>query len=137
LNVLEGKIWVDFRSGVPLYQQIARQIEKLITAGELKPGDQLPTVRELATELRINFNTVTRAYHELDDAQLISTQRGRGTFVWDLPSNETIHRMRAESLDTAIQRFLDEVMQLGFSSKEVREYLERRLEAWENGNPNR
>lgn len=127
MNALEGKILVDFRSGEPLYIQISRQIEQLITLGELKPGDQLPTVRQLATELRINFNTVTRAYHELDNAQLISTQRGRGTFVWDSPSQEAIHELRKQGLQAATRRYLHEIIQLGFSVEEAREYLESQL----------
>jgi GntR family transcriptional regulator len=133
LNVLAGKILVDFRSGEPLYLQIARQIEHLITLGELSPGDQLPTVRELATELRINFNTVTRAYHELDRVQLISTQRGRGTFVWDTPSREALRAIREERLETATQRYFKEITQLGFSSEDIREFIDRQLSRWENG----
>jgi GntR family transcriptional regulator len=132
LNPLEGKILVDFRSGEPLYLQIARQIEQLITSRELEPGDQLPTVRQLATELRINFNTVTRAYHELDKAQLISTQRGRGTFVWDIPSGEALQIRRKENLEAATQRYLKEILQLGFSVKEVMSYLEHQLAVWED-----
>lgn len=132
MNSLQGKIQVDFRSSEPLYLQISRQIGQLITVGELKPGEQLPTVRELATELRINFNTVTRAYHELDDAQLISTQRGRGTFVWDTPSRETIRLMREESLKAATQRYLKEIMQLGFSLQEARELLDSQDDGGDN-----
>ena len=78
MNPLAGKIKLDFRSNEPIYLQIARQVEQLVAKGELKLGDQLPTVRELATELRINFNTVGRAYRVLDETRLISTQRGSG-----------------------------------------------------------
>lgn len=67
------QIKLDFRSEVPIYSQIAEQIQQLVAKGELHLGDQLPTVRELATELRVNFNTVARAYRLLDDARLIST----------------------------------------------------------------
>ncbi len=132
MNVLEGKILVNFRSGEPLYLQISRQIEHLITAGDLKPGDQLPTVRELAAELRINFNTVTRAYHELDQLRLISTQRGRGTFVWDTPDGESLRKLREKSLEVVTQGYIKEITQLGFSSKEVRACLDHHLARWEN-----
>ena len=54
-------IKLDFRSGQPIYVQIIDQICQMVVSGELKPGDQLPTVRQLATELRVNFNTVARA----------------------------------------------------------------------------
>jgi GntR family transcriptional regulator len=135
LNGLAGKILVDFRSSEPIYLQIARQIEQLMTQGQLKPGDQLPTVRRLATELRINFNTVTRAYHVLDEARLISTQRGRGTYVWETPSDETTRRIRAEGMEAATRRYLEEVAQLGFSAAEVRERLEHHLAEWEGKVP--
>jgi GntR family transcriptional regulator len=133
LNVLAGKILVDFRAEEPLYLQIARQIEQFMKTGELKPGDQLPTVRELATELRINFNTVTRAYHVLDEARLISTQRGRGTYVWDPPSEEASQKIREEGLEAATTRYIREIVQLGYSIEEVTEILERHLSSWEGG----
>jgi GntR family transcriptional regulator len=131
LNVLAGKILVDFRAEEPLYLQIARQIEQLMKIGQLKPGDQLPTVREMATELRINFNTVTRAYHVLDEACLISTQRGRGTYVWDTPSEKTSQKIREEGLEAATLRYIREINQLGYSTEEVMEFLEHRLSSWE------
>jgi GntR family transcriptional regulator len=133
LNVLAGKILVDFRAEEPLYLQIARQIEQFMKVGQLKPGDQLPTVRELATELRINFNTVTRAYHVLDEARLISTQRGRGTYVWDTPSEETSQKLREEGLEAATLRYISEIVQLGYSTEEVMEILKRCLSSWEGG----
>ena len=76
-------IRIDPESRVPLYAQIVEQIQAHIAAGQLTPGDQLPTIRQLAADLRINFNTVVRAYLELEREGLISTQRGRGTFVAD------------------------------------------------------
>ena len=135
LTGLVGKIQVDFRSSEPLYLQIARQIEQLMTQGELQPGDQLPTVRQLATELRINFNTVTRAYHVLDDARLISTQRGRGTYVWDTPSEETSRRIQAEGLQAATRRFMEEVSRLGFSPAEVHQIIMQYIDEWEEEVP--
>ena len=70
MNNVAGKVQVDFRSEEPLYLQIARQIEELVGNGELNVGDQLPTVREMAAELSINFNTVARAYRLLDESEL-------------------------------------------------------------------
>ena len=74
-------ISLDFGSSDPIYVQIVNQVREQLTTGELKPGDQLPTVRQLASELRVNFNTIARAYRLLDEAGLISTQRGRGTYL--------------------------------------------------------
>ena len=80
MNSLNAKIKLDFRSNEPIYVQIARQIEQLVANGELKLGDQLPTVRELATELRINFNTVSRAYRLLDEYGFALTYNHLGSF---------------------------------------------------------
>ena len=76
---------LDFHSGLPIYTQIVNQVQSQLANGMLKPGDQLPTVRALAQELRVNFNTVARAYRILDEARIISTQQGRGTFITEVP----------------------------------------------------
>ena len=83
MDTLSEYIRLDFRSQEPIYLQIARQVEKLVHGGILEPGHQLPTVRQMAIDLRINFSTVARAYHILDEQKLISTQRGRGTYIWE------------------------------------------------------
>lgn len=119
MNKLSGKIILDFRSNLPIYLQIANQIEQLVAKGELKLGDQLPTVRELATELRINFNTVGRAYHVLDETRLISTQRGRGTYIWEEPSEETMKQLKKKTLEELTQTYRDEVIRLGYSLEDA------------------
>lgn len=129
-------IKLDFRSGQPIYVQITDQIRQLVTSGELKVGDQLPTVRQLATELRVNFNTVARAYRMLDEAGLISTQQGRGTYIWETPSPETLQRLRQNNLESLTQRFLAEATQLVTSPTEIAETIERYLQKWnEQGVP--
>jgi GntR family transcriptional regulator len=133
LNVLAGKIQVDFRSDEPIYLQIARQIEQLVARRDLKQGDQLPTVRELATELRINFNTVSRAYRILDESSLISTQRGRGTYIWEMPSEATTHKLRLEGLAALTRRYLGEAARMGYISSEVQSALQAQLAAWQAG----
>jgi GntR family transcriptional regulator len=75
------EIKLDFRNKKPLVLQLQNAIEAQITSGSLLPGDQLPTVRELANQLEINFNTVARAYRVLDQEGWITTRQGRGTFV--------------------------------------------------------
>ncbi len=74
-------IRIDTKSGVPFYRQIIEQVKFAIARGDLKPGDQLPTVRQLAVDLSINPNTVIRAYRELELAGVLETQQGSGTFV--------------------------------------------------------
>ncbi len=74
---------LDLKSGVPYYKQVILQIEKAIVDGRLQNGDQLPTVRKLAAELKINPNTVARAYNELEIRGIVNTQQGTGTFISD------------------------------------------------------
>src|SRR5260370_32513678 len=74
-------ISLDLRSGVPVYRQIIDQVTGGIASGALTPGDQLPTVRQLAVDLSINPNTVIRAYRELEIRDVLDTQQGTGTFI--------------------------------------------------------
>jgi len=120
---------------MPIYLQIVEQIRQLVASGELQPGDQLPTMRLLATELRINFNTVARAYGILDEAGLISTQQGRGTYIWDQPSPEASQRLRLESLQALTRRHLNQAARLGFSPAEVAEQFQSQLAQWQAGSP--
>src|SRR5580704_15537734 len=86
---------LDQRSGVPAYRQIIDQVLGGIAAGTLRPGDQLPTVRQLAVDLVINPNTVVRAYRELEIREVLSTQQGTGTFVTDKkPAMDGLERQR-------------------------------------------
>src|SRR5512136_2368338 len=89
---------LDFRSGLPVYLHILRQVPRLLAGGRLRPGDQLPTVRELAVQLGVNFNTVARAYRLLDEAGVVSTQQGRGTYILEMPPPEVAERLRLESV---------------------------------------
>lgn len=115
----ELKIVLDFRSGVPIYAQIVEQITRQVLDGTLRVGDQLPTVRQLAADLRINFNTVARAYRILDENGLISTQQGRGTYILEKPTPERERRLRQEMLSALTEHYLAEVNRLGFGAAEV------------------
>src|ERR1700735_589777 len=75
------RFMLDLHSGMPVYRQIMDQVRGGIASGALTPGDQLPTVRQLAVDLEINPNTVVRAYRELEFGGLIDTQQGTGTFI--------------------------------------------------------
>lgn len=119
MNILTSQIKLDMRSNEPIYLQIVRQMQDLVTNGKLKPGDQLPTVREMATELRVNFNTVARAYRLLDESGLISTQRGRGTYIWELPDDGDRESIRQQTLQGMAQNYLDEAARLGYSAEEA------------------
>lgn len=121
---------IDFRSGLPIYTQIVNQVEAQIGGGLLKPGDQLPTVRALAEELRVNFNTVARAYRILDEARIISTQQGRGTFITEIPPPHVSEKLRRETLEALTQRYIGEAMRLEFSKSEIRQMVSDQIKVW-------
>ena len=116
-------ITIDLRSDVPIYIQIVEQVRQQVVDGRLKPGDQLPTVRALASDLRINFNTVSRAYRLLDEAGVISTQQGRGTYILEMPPPEVAERLRLESITALARRYLNETRRLGFSLEQAIDHL--------------
>ncbi|HNA55112.1 MAG TPA: GntR family transcriptional regulator [Anaerolineales bacterium] len=120
---------LDFHSGLPIYTQIVNQIQSQLANGILMPGDQLPTVRALAQELRVNFNTVARAYRILDEARVISTQQGRGTYITEIPPPKVSKKLRSESLATLTQRFISEAIRLGFSEREIGQMVRDNLKS--------
>ena len=120
---------LDIRSGLPIYTQIVNQIQSQLVNGILKPGDQLPTVRALAQELRVNFNTVARAYRILDEERIISTQQGRGTYITEKPPPEVSERLKHESLVALTQRFISEAFRLGFSEREINQMVRDSLKS--------
>jgi|SRR5215207_1344900 len=121
---------IDFRSGLPIYTQIVNQVQAQVLSGFLEPGDQLPTVRALAEELRVNFNTVARAYRLLDESRIISTQQGRGTYITEIPPPKVSERLRRESLEALTKRFIGEAMHLDFSKIEISQMVNDQLKAW-------
>ncbi len=126
-------IKLDFHSGIPIYIQIMEHIRQMVANGELKVGDQLPTVRQLATDLRINWNTVARAYKLLDEARLISTQQGRGTYIWEEPGEEMLGALRQQALEGLSRRYLAEAARMGCSPEEVSTTLSKYINAWKTG----
>jgi len=125
---------IDFRSGLPIYTQIVTQVQAQVASEILKPGDQLPTVRALAEELRVNFNTVARAYRILDEARIISTQQGRGTYITEIPPPNVSEKLRKETLEALTQRYISEAMRLDFSKSEIKQMVSDQLKAWNESN---
>lgn len=123
-------IKIDFRSGGPIYLQIVDQVQQMIAQGELKKGDQLPTVRQLATDLRVNFNTVARAYRLLDEAGLISTQQGRGTYIWEEPPEDAVQQLRQNGLYEMVQHVIDEAGVKGYSIDEIEQTFNDQIKVW-------
>jgi GntR family transcriptional regulator len=128
MNNLIENIHLDFRSGTPIYTQIVEQVKQQVISGQLKPGDQLPTVRALALELRVNFNTVARAYRQLDEAGIISTQQGRGTYILEVPPPERTDKLRQQALKALTRDYLGEAFRMGCSQDEINKVLKEQLE---------
>ncbi|GHT80179.1 hypothetical protein FACS1894104_5640 [Actinomycetota bacterium] len=99
---------IDDNSGIPVWIQLRRRLVYSIVSGQYKPGDQLPTVRELAVQLDINYNTVNKVYQDLERDGLIESKRGRGTFVSELQGKKLL------ALDNKIELLADELVREGF-----------------------
>ncbi len=118
-------IQLDLKSGVPFYRQIIDQVKAAMATEAVAPGDRLPTVRQLAVDLSINPNTVSRAYTELELTGLVETQMGSGTFVGKRRVERNDVEMR-RVLDQLCQEFLSRVSTHGFTLEEVLKNLEQR-----------
>ncbi len=117
---------VDPLAPEPLFEQVVLQVKAAVARGELRPGDRLASVRELARELTINPNTVARAYRELESAGVIASRRGAGCFVKDVaPLMRDSERERR--LAELIERAVTEAYHLGFGAEEVRRALTKHL----------
>lgn len=109
---------VQPESGEPIYRQLVRQIEHAVATGLVEPGEQLPTVREMAEDLVVNPNTVARAYRELEGRGLLRSRRGRGTFVMDRPP-ELSREARRRRIRPHVERLSTEALLLRLSEDEV------------------
>src|SRR5260370_10551804 len=107
---------IDASDPLPLYAQLERAIRMAIATGRLRKGDKLPTVRQLAVDLRINANTVGKVYAELERAGVLDTQRGVGTFVLNLGSGAASLPDRERQLMALADRYLAGAAALGFSA---------------------
>src|SRR6185295_18108177 len=113
-------------SGEPIYQQLTRQLKHAISTGSLKPGDQLPTVRELAEQLVINPNTVARSYKELYAEGLVEGTQGSGTYV-----NKALPHIKTQERESRIQPFIDQLVAeaslLGIRKQDLVKLIQERI----------
>ena len=116
----------------PLYAQLARAIQFAITIGKLAIGDQLPTVRQLAVDLRINANTVAKVYAELERTGVVETRRGVGTFVCARHFEVRQKRRQESELRDFADRVVAEAGALGFSLDDLIDQIERRKKELKN-----
>ena len=124
---MPGPIQIDPNDPTPLYAQLDRAIRVAVATGKLASGDQLPTVRQPAVDLRVNANTVAKVYLALEHEGFVETKRGVGTFIAaSLPKVAHAGR-REQQLRALIERFLTDAHHIGFSPREVIEHLRRRL----------
>ncbi|ASR49436.1 GntR family transcriptional regulator [Paenibacillus kribbensis] len=110
---------IDFSQ--PLYEQVLNQVRSSIAKGEIEMGSKMPSVRDLAQELRMNPNTVMRAYQELERDGLTEKRRGLGTYVTS--SGERINSFREQLARTYIDQFLGQMSSLGLSWEDVQQYI--------------
>lgn len=119
-----------FDDKTPIYIQIMNMIKKQIISKELREGDKLASVRDLSTELKVNPNTIQRAYKELEREGVVFTQRGMGTFVTE--NNDIIYNLKKDTAKEVMDKFVEGMKDLGFSSEEIIEMVSKILEEEEN-----
>jgi len=119
---MDLKLSIDKNSPVPAYRQLVKKITSLINEGKLKPGDKLPTERELATLLKVARGTVKKAYELLSRDRIIETTQGRGTFVSSV--QDIIPTGRKEKAQKLVDNLLEELRKMNFSFQEIRAFIE-------------
>lgn len=112
------KFVLDQKSGIPFYRQVIDQIRFGIASGNLSVGEQLPTVRALAVELKVNLNTIAKAYKELEIQSVLETQQGTGTFISSADS-KMFETERKQKLQSIIRDFTTITYSYGFTLDEL------------------
>jgi GntR family transcriptional regulator len=133
--VVKLSFQVDHKSGIPIYIQIMDQIKHLIATGTLQPGQQLPTIRELAVELTINLHTVAHAYSELEREGFLTVQRGRGTFITNGHQEQELSKLRDQRLQVLVESMLAEALNLGYDPEEVEQAFIKLIDHWYEARP--
>lgn len=117
---------MDFNEQSPIYIQIMDLMKKRIITEELKKGDKISSVRELSLELKVNPNTIQRAYQELEREGIIFSLRGRGTFVTE--DSEKIEKLKEDKILTILEGFIKEIKSIGYDNKMILKTIEKKLE---------
>jgi GntR family transcriptional regulator len=114
------------KTGIPFYRQIIDQIRYGIASGNLATGEQLPTVRALAVELKVNLNTVAKAYKELEIQNILETQQGTGTFI-SASENKVFESERQHKLQSITREFTTTAHSYGFTIDELIDELKNQI----------
>lgn len=117
---------MQFDNSWPIYMQIIDEFKKSIIRAELKPGDKIPSQREYAQMVRVNPNTVQRAYREMENLGMVETLRGQGTFI--AAGEDKRQEMAMEMANTIIQHFIVEMRSLGYRDRAMLDMLAQHLE---------
>ncbi|SNZ16995.1 DNA-binding transcriptional regulator YhcF, GntR family [Terribacillus aidingensis] len=115
-----------FQSSQPIYLQLADRLNRQIVSGELKPGDKLPSVREMAVSSKVNPNTVQRTYRELEASGIVESRRGQGTFVTE--NEDILFSTREKLKNDQIENFIQVMHDMGYENEEIQAGLRLYLE---------
>jgi DNA-binding transcriptional regulator YhcF (GntR family) len=113
---------MEFNNNIPIYIQVMEKIKQDVIIGKLKPGDKMPSSRDFANELGINFNTVARVYKEMEMEEILFTKRGLGTFITEAP--ERIDRLRYEMAKKQIDEFIKGMQLIGYTKEDMIRFIE-------------
>jgi len=116
---------LEFSTSIPIYLQIIEEFKRQIATGQLRPGDKLPSQRDLAAQLKVNANTVQRAYREMEILGLVETLRGQGTFVRQ--TEEIVEGTREEMLTNLVDDFVAAMQSLGLTMADTLELVKTRF----------
>lgn len=124
-NTPRFNIAIDEDSGMPIWLQLRNRLIYLIVSGAFAPNEKLPTVREMAVSLGINYNTVSKVYQDIERDGYIVSKRGRGTFVAESRPSEG--NAVTEGIDCLVDDFIRQCIESGVSRREIVSLVERRL----------
>jgi len=118
-----NNLWhAQFDERSPIYEQIVTQFCRSLIKGELAPSQRIPSIRELAMQLKVNTNTVQRAFQEMERRQLIYSKRGTGYFIME--GENMVQEIKTEMVKDAVSRFIEEMRALGFKDSEIKNELD-------------
>lgn len=119
------EFYLETNDGTPIYRQIMNQVQHMIASGRLRPGDQMPSMRVLASQLLVNPNTILRAYRDLEAMGLVESRQGSGTIVAE-GGSLLARREKRRILIKRIDALLVEARQLGIATEEVKDLIDKR-----------
>lgn len=115
-----------FDGRYPIYEQIVQELRRSLVKNEIKPGERIPSIRDMAMMLTVNTNTVQRAYQEMERQQLIYSQRGTGYFVMN--DDNLVGKVKQDMVASSISQFVEEMSALGYTGSDIVKALNQHLE---------